>query len=384
MELFDKKFVHFMWDDELQGKKCFVSDGIDMLKEYVEHDESNMRLEVAKGHGNRPFAVDWTDDSLSDEYQFAYYDPNYDAKRAFNEGKKVQYQLVGGVDWADINSEEALECRIAEGRAFRVKPGEVKPGEKWIVFLARYQDGLTLCYCDESYWETAKKSDGAKTKLFVGSKDEAKEWCYSRERFTKVIKAWEDGKTIQVYETLFNKWSDCAGTLEWHTDCEYRVKPEEKTVTAKMCSGCVHEHCSATKEPCVSCKPGKSKYEARLCKTCEHFDTEVDEEPCDSCIDDSNAPHWEPKKKEEKMWRPYESSAEMIVDFIDRFKVKCPPYAMPLIWVKGKGNDNRFLVTGFSPEVGVCLDKAACSSFNTLFDYYTYLDGSPVGMEVKE
>ena len=107
------------------------------------------------------------------------------------------------------------------------KVGEEEPKEKkWIVYLARYQDGLTLCCCDESYWKTAKKFDGAKTKLFVGSKDEAKEWCNSREKFIEVIRAWEDGKTIQVYETLFKKWSDCAGTLEWYTDCEYRVKPD--------------------------------------------------------------------------------------------------------------------------------------------------------------
>ena len=85
-----------------------------------------------------------------------------------------------------------------------------------------------------------------------------------------------------------------------------------------------------------------------------------------------------------KQYRPYESSAEMIVDFIDRFKVNCPSYCEPLVWVKGKENDNRFLVTGFSLEGGVCLGRAAYISFNTLFNWYTYLDGSPVGMEEKE
>ena len=74
----------------------------------------------------------------------------------------------------------------------------------------------------------------------------------------------------------------------------------------------------------------------------------------------------------------------MIADFVNRFKVKCPLYAEPLIWVKNKVNDNRFLLTGFFPEIGVrTLEEGHCS-FNALFNYYTYLDGSPVGMEIKE
>ena len=28
MKLFDKKFVRFMWDDELEEKECFVADNI--------------------------------------------------------------------------------------------------------------------------------------------------------------------------------------------------------------------------------------------------------------------------------------------------------------------------------------------------------------------
>lgn len=32
MPKFEKQYVHFMWDDELQGKKCFVSSYIDLLE----------------------------------------------------------------------------------------------------------------------------------------------------------------------------------------------------------------------------------------------------------------------------------------------------------------------------------------------------------------
>ena len=31
MELFNEKFVHFLWHDELDGKECFVASEIDDL-----------------------------------------------------------------------------------------------------------------------------------------------------------------------------------------------------------------------------------------------------------------------------------------------------------------------------------------------------------------
>ena len=35
MELFDKKFIYCVWDDELKGKKVFYADEIDNLIEKV-------------------------------------------------------------------------------------------------------------------------------------------------------------------------------------------------------------------------------------------------------------------------------------------------------------------------------------------------------------
>ena len=230
-KLFDKRFVHFMWDDELEGKQVFVADNINSLIERIEKGTS-----IYKVHWSRDTGMPFESEDLV-RYRFAYYDENYSIKKAFNEGKKVQYRLAGGVDWADIDSEEALKCRIAEGRTFRIKPED-----KWIAYLARpkYRD-CYLTACAECMWEAVQKEFDAKTKLFVGTCDEAVKWYESREKFTEIIKAWEDGKTIQVYETLFKKWSDCAGTLEWYTDCEYRVKPEcpcADGIDSKACVGC--------------------------------------------------------------------------------------------------------------------------------------------------
>ena len=232
MELFDKRFVHFMWDDELEGKEVFTADDMETLIKAVNNNHSRREvshtisnLNTAEYDLRTPFR---NADTLT-VHQFAYYDPNYEVKKAFNEGKTIQ-------------------------------------------FLSRQQQ-LT-------------------------------------------------GEWIDV-------WYDCVGPNEpkFLEKVEYRVKPEcpcEDGIDSKACVGCEYS------------EDGKKKY------------------------------------------RPYESSAEMIVDLIDRFKVNCPSYCEPLVWVKVKSNDARFLVTGFGYKVSV---DGVSYSLDELFKYYAYLDGSPCGKE---
>jgi hypothetical protein len=392
MELFDKKFVHFMWDNELKGKECFVADDIHSLRDIVERNRYN-RQEVGRNFGSieSPFRVG--DGSKSVGFKFAYYDPNYEVKKAFNEGKEIQFK-----------------------------------------------DDVTG------------------------------EWCL-------------------------------AYNPRWDLNIEYRVKPEEKTVVAKRCSGCVHEHCSATKEPCVSCKPDSCKYEAKeemndkmnpiqekkmrrynlslgdwdelkemavkmfkgmaalnerfaekiseggfitqddwkessglwqtfnyitdeneFCKDDLHHlftEDEPDEEfveikaevtkeekdekpecPCEDGIDskacvgcehsEDGKPHpfenyhcYVCDKSSETKYRPYESVEEFIQDFQERYGIKYnPSCSMPTIWLWDKELDRKCLVRDFES------DKVMCAStswtMEELFDRWTYLDDSPVGIEVKE
>lgn len=124
--------------------------------------------------------------------------------------------------------------KLTDGRAYHlayvvrtVDEAESEEEEKWIVYIARYRIESVLCCCAESCWGIAKKFDGAKTKLFVGSEGEAKEWCNSRQKFTETIKGWEDGKTIQVYNTFENKWVSLVETPRWYDDCEYRIKLDD-------------------------------------------------------------------------------------------------------------------------------------------------------------
>lgn len=302
MELFDKQFVHFMWDDELKGKKVFVASEIDDLVRAVNENREGHKYNVHKSNNpSWPFQAELDCEPSA----FAYYDPNYEIKKAFNEGKTIQYKALDTGRWCDFDPKLG-PCLWNDTTKYRVKPEE----KKWIVYLARQGD--EHCYltaCTEDNWEDIQKNRNVKTKLFIGANDEVQQWYESRKKFAEVIKAWEDGKQIQFRRLRSNDWLNVSMPI-WDLSVEYRVKPEKK-------------------------------------------------------------------------YRPYESPAEMIVDFIDRFKVNCPSYCEPLIWVKGKGTDNRYLVFAFC-ENGIEFNDDEPLGFEPLFDCYTYLDGSPVGMTEEE
>lgn len=113
MYLFDKRFVHFMWNDKLKGKKCFLEDEIDVLRVTVEKGvESDLHSIVFSRNESAPFRIA---DGLYN-WQFAYYDPNYEVKKAFNKGKKVQVRCAA-CSWKDCD-----EPKWYDDCAYRVKP----------------------------------------------------------------------------------------------------------------------------------------------------------------------------------------------------------------------------------------------------------------------
>lgn len=301
MELFDKKFVHFLWDDELEGKTGIVSNDIKCLRDYVNNKSFDLELIEQSNDESQPFK---TVDGI--KFRFAYYDPNYEVKKAFNEGKTIQLQISESY-WKCISSYPDLLFACNTHGILRVKPEE-----KWIAYLARYRNSTyRLVFCAEDRWQYVQDRLGAKMKLFVGTYAEAKEWCETRKKFVEVIKAWEDDKTIQFFNSGVNDWVDVIRPL-WEAEVKYRVSPKEKE------------------------------------------------------------------------YRPYTSSAEMIADFITRFKVNCPSYAEPLIWVKHKKNvDHHYLITCFFHEAGVRM-LGSLYTFDDLLGDYTYLDGSPCGMKVEK
>lgn len=91
------------------------------------------------------------------------------------------------------------------------------------------------------------------------------------------------------------------------------------------------------------------------------------------------------EESKEKKLRPYRDTDEMIEDFMKRFNVNVPPYEMPLIWVKTKCADKKYLIVRFASNLTICLNfEVYTPTFEDLVEGYTYLDGSPCGIEEDE
>lgn len=83
--------------------------------------------------------------------------------------------------------------------------------------------------------------------------------------------------------------------------------------------------------------------------------------------------------KEEKKGRPYENCAEMIADYKKRFNVNCTDIERPSIWIKSKESGIEYLINVFAEAI---ISFAYYSrSLDVIFEHYTYLDGTPCGME---
>ncbi|MCR4713702.1 MAG: hypothetical protein K5751_04910 [Treponemataceae bacterium] len=109
IKLFDKGYVYFMWDDILNGKLCFVADSTDDLESLV--DEKNDLCIVSKSlYPGFPFRAN------NKRYRLAYYDPQYEQKKAYNEGIPLQYKLIHSNEWIDCLPNIPPPFGIAEVR----------------------------------------------------------------------------------------------------------------------------------------------------------------------------------------------------------------------------------------------------------------------------
>ena len=113
--LFNDEFVHFRWDDSLEGKIGFMEDGIGLLESKVA-DGVMDTIHKADSIGY-PFKSD-NDTS----WRFAYYDPYYEFKKAWIEGKKVQHWTTIYVKnkWEDVPDEWYWDGN--DGTQYRIKP----------------------------------------------------------------------------------------------------------------------------------------------------------------------------------------------------------------------------------------------------------------------
>lgn len=87
------------------------------------------------------------------------------------------------------------------------------------------------------------------------------------------------------------------------------------------------------------------------------------------------------EEPEEKKFRPYNDTDEMLVDYKFKYQTVWADFTMPEIWLKNTIDVKR-MISGFYKR-GVVINNEKVD-MNDLFKYYTYLDGSPCGMEVKK
>lgn len=151
MELFDKKFVYFMWDDKLVGKQVFVSDYISDLKRKIDIGIGDYaRIEVKKSDEEyHPFLV-----SSGDAFTFVYYDPLYDYKVAYSRGASIEYRRKDSTTkWLPIISTSSIwndECY-----EYRIKPKEtVATNREVLEWLAKgngmvkiYKNAVSISFC---------------------------------------------------------------------------------------------------------------------------------------------------------------------------------------------------------------------------------------------
>ena len=310
--------MYFEWNDSLKGKKGFIAQDMHSLKKQVD-ESSDLIIELCPSHNDiTPFA----DENNGSQYRFAYYDPNYEVKSAWIKGKVIQYLDDIKHEWKDYNLKccGGFEYFNTEWDKFQWRIKD----EDWNVVLGGLQVlGIT-------------KDPQGKHVYFKGTEDECNEWIDEHKNFVGTMIAWEEGRQIQYKNSQHSEpeWIDITlPTWEIHT--EYRVK--------NQCEGC-------------------NKY-----FSCENSDRGI------RCL---NYAVIVDKRV------PFETIDELIRKW-ESMNQGCknrPSCAMPMIWIKDKNSERIYLIIGYEPNDNrpIKIDTK-WYSFEDLFEYFTFLDGSAIG-----
>ena len=185
MELFDKKYVHFMWEDELEGKEGFFDDYINDLHLHVNNGDS-LRFHKCKQSNNEAYPFCFGDEDAC--CSFFYCDPNYEIKRAYNEGKQIQVKSPYNNNWVDI-----IKPDWDESREYRIKPEEPKSKRMTYRQLAEW-----MAKGNGQYRTERSIGANSNTYLSVYTPNENKEVDYVWE-----IRRWGSDEWIEPLESVY-------------------------------------------------------------------------------------------------------------------------------------------------------------------------------------
>ena len=170
----------------------------------------------------------------------------------------------------------------------------------------------------------------------------------TKEQLNKLLIAQAEGKTVQV-QMVTGEWRDVfVSVLDSKCDASfYRIKPDERFVYKYDDKFVIMD----VKIPLIKDSP---LFEGSL-------------EECNKWIDEQS----------EKHYKPFEDTAELMVHYNKHFNIDFPPFYEPIIWVKSKSNDTRYLIIGF--EESRVLIGNSWFTMKDLFRQCVFLDNSHCG-----
>ena len=220
---FEPKYVHCFWKDELEGKKGIVSDTIGGIKDIVENitDDRYEKWfgEICKNPNNSriSYPFGFINDSGSGEcFQFCYYDPNFEYKIAYEEGKEIQVWNKFRQEWEDCKCRPLWSDDFTE---YRIKSDD----EYEIVILC----GLGLRIVQSTVSPELRRI------LFTGTEKECEQWVKDNYHLQIVIDGYFENEPI-VYKEKGVKNDPWKETKElpynWDFDhYEYRINRAEES-----------------------------------------------------------------------------------------------------------------------------------------------------------
>ena len=215
---FEPKYVHCFWNDELEGKKGFVDDTMGGLKHIVESNNKDWFGEICKNLNDNQISYPFGLEDKSgdkDYYQLCYYDPLYEIKVAYEEGKTIQYFSKVTDKWEDCKGRPLLN---GDFTGYRIKPEEYE-----VVIIC----GLGLRIIQSTVSPELRKI------LFKGTEKECKEWVKDNYHISIVINGYFENEPI-VYKEKGVKndpWKPTKDTpYDWDFDhYEYRINRAEES-----------------------------------------------------------------------------------------------------------------------------------------------------------
>ena len=230
MELYNKEFVYFDWDDNLEGKKGFFGDSINHLKLNVKDNRTMFYGEICHNvNTNTDYPFRFIDGYGSSHcFRFCYYDPYYEFRKAYLEGKQTQFKDSTG-NWRDVEGEP-----IFTRDEYRIKPSE------------------TMYYVEYFNNRIAKMTSPTLENVLFQSTNEFEidRFIHDHEYLGDVIKAAREGKKILFKEfgVRNDPWKECTDWNDFrlHDFVHYEYRIDE-------CTGCLkHNVCDTPGKRCKS------------------------------------------------------------------------------------------------------------------------------------